>query len=199
MSNHYHGVRFFESSQALARIVAEFLNEGLAGGSAAIVVADPTLRAAIVRALTLASVDVVDLERSNRLLLLDARATLSQFMVNGKPDARRFTDVMCETVRRTRPAGGTPTLRVFGQMVDLLWQDGLKAEAIMLERLWNQFAQTETFCLLCGYTLGDFYKDAHFADIYAQHSHVVADDGRSAPVSTLTSSFATGESVSKAS
>lgn len=199
MSNHYHGVRFFESSQALARIVAEFLNEGFAGGSAGIVLADPTLRAAIVRALTLASVDVVELERSNRLLLLDARGTLAQFMVNGKPDARRFTDVMCETIRRTRPAAGASSLRVFGQMVDLLWQDGLKAEAIILERLWNQFAQTETFCLLCGYTLGDFYKDAHFADIYAQHSHVVSDDGRSAPVATMRSSIAIDEPASKAS
>ena len=197
MSAQYHGVRFFDSPRALAQIVAEFLHEGLAGGSAAIVVADPVLRDAIGRALTLRSLDVAELERSKRLLRLDARATLSLFMVNGKPDPRRFTDVMCETIRRMSPADGASSLRIFGQMVDVLWQDGLKAEAIVLERLWNQFAQSETFSLLCGYALGDFYKDAHFADIYAQHSHVVADDGGSTPVASAAPAIVIGAPASK--
>jgi hypothetical protein len=197
MSAQYHGVRFFDSPRALAQIVAEFLHEGLAGGSAAIVVAEPILREAIVRALTLRSLDVVELERANKLRLLDARATLSRFMVNGKPDPRKFTDAMCETIRLMSPADGASSLRIFGQMVDVLWQDGLKSEAIVLERLWNQFAQTEAFSLLCGYALGDFYKDAHFADIYAQHSHVVAEDGRSMPVAETAASIGIAGSTSK--
>src|SRR4051812_46060197 len=154
MSACYHGVRFFDSPPALAGIVAEFLDEGFVDGSAGIVVADPALRAAIVQALTLRSLDVAELERSNRLVLLDARTTLSLFMVDGKPNARRFTDAMCDVIRRMNAADGRSPLRIFGQMVDVLWQDGLKAEAISLERLWNQFAQTEAFSLLCGYTLG---------------------------------------------
>jgi len=186
MSAYYHGVRFFDSPPALAGIVADFLDEGFAAGSAGIVVADPVLRAAIVQALAQRSVDVVELERSKRLLVLDASATLALFMVDGKPDQRRFTDVMCEAIRRLRPSH-VSTLRIFGQMVDVLWQDGLKDEAIVLERLWNQFAQTEKFSLLCGYTLGDFYKDAHFADICAQHSHLVSDDGSVTPVASVPS------------
>jgi len=197
MSAYYHGVRFFDSPRALAGIVAEFLNEGFAGGSAGVVVADPALRAAIVRALTLRALDVVELERSNRLVLLDARTTLARFMVDGKPDQRKFTDAMCDVIRRLTPADGAATVRIFGQMVDVLWQDGLKDEAIVLERIWNQFAKTQAFSLLCGYTLGDFYKDAHFADICAQHSHVVDEDGRSMPVSLTTSPPAVGGSTNK--
>jgi hypothetical protein len=182
MSTRYHGVRFVDNPRALARIVAGFLTEGFAAGAAGIVVADPVLRAAIILELNLHAHDVLELERSNRLLLLDARATLSRFMVNGKLNPRRFTDAMCEAIRGAKPVDQKATLRIFGQMVDVLWQDGLKAEAIALERMWNQFAQTETFSLLCGYTLGDFYKDAHFADVCAQHTHLVSEDGRSAPM-----------------
>src|SRR4029077_694613 len=109
----YHGVRFFDSSRALAGIVAEFLCEGLAAGSGAIVVADAVLRAAIVRALTLRSLDVVELERSNKLVMLDARATLALFMVDGKPDRRRFTDAICGVIRRVSTADRTSTLRIF--------------------------------------------------------------------------------------
>jgi hypothetical protein len=58
-------------------------------------------------------------------------------------------------------------------MVDVLWQDGLTAAAIALEMLWNQLAMTHDFSLLCGYAMGNFYKDAGMRDICAQHSHVV--------------------------
>jgi hypothetical protein len=198
MSTHYHGVQFYDSPRSLGQIVAQFLHEGFAAGHAAIVVADPVLRAAIVRELTLRDLDVVELESSKRLLLLDARATLSRFMINGKPDPRKFTDTMCEAIRGMSDPDGVSEVRVFGQMVDVLWQDGLKDEAISLERFWNQLAQTEAFSLLCGYTLGHFFKDAHFADICAHHSHVVSGDGRSTPVASLTSYSALGESAGKA-
>jgi hypothetical protein len=61
-------------------------------------------------------------------------------------------------------------------MVDVLWQDGLTAAAIRLEMLWNQLAMTHDFSLLCGYSMGSFYKDAGMRDICAQHSHVVPAD-----------------------
>jgi hypothetical protein len=46
-----------------------------------------------------------------------------------------------------------------------------------LERLWNQLAHQQAFSLLCGYAMGDFYKDSNFDDICGQHSHVVSADG----------------------
>jgi len=69
---------------------------------------------------------------------------------------------------------------IYGQMVDLLWKDGKHDVAIRLEILWNQLANTQRFSLLCGYTVGSFYKDAHFDDVCGQHTHVVAADGTAA-------------------
>src|SRR5581483_12182496 len=45
----YHAVRFYESDRSLARVVAEFLQEGFDAGSPAIVVATPSQRGEIIR------------------------------------------------------------------------------------------------------------------------------------------------------
>ena len=63
-------------------------------------------------------------------------------------------------------------------MVDLLWQDGQQQAAIQLEMLWNQLAAREDFALLCGYAMGTFYKTATLDAVRAQHTHIVADNGR---------------------
>jgi hypothetical protein len=96
----YHAVRFYEGDKSLARIVAEFLHEGYAGGSPGIVVATSVQRAAIIRELTDRSLDVVELQRSHDLLLLDAKQTLSTFMIDGKPNGAQFNDQMCQVIER---------------------------------------------------------------------------------------------------
>lgn len=173
----YHAIRFYESDRSLARIVAEFLKEGFDGGSPGIVVATASLRTDIIRELTDRSLDVDQFQRSNDLLLIDAKETLSTFMRDGEPDAGRFKDEMCQVIREVCRDRTGCTVRIFGQMVDVLWQQGERDAAIRVEILWNQLAQTEAFSLLCGYAMGNFYKDAQFADICAQHSHIVSDDG----------------------
>lgn len=178
----YHAVRFYESDKSLARIVAEFLHEGFDDGSPGIVVATPVQRAAIIRELTARSLDVVELQRSHDFLLIDAKQTLSTFMVDGKPDANKFKDQMCQVIGKICRGRSDCTVRIFGQMVDVLWQEGKRDAAIRLEVLWNQLAHTEAFSLLCGYAVGNFYKDANFEDICGQHSHVVSADGKAKSV-----------------
>ena len=154
----YHAVRFYESDGALARIVAEFLHAGLDRESPGIVVATSSVRGEIIRELTNRSMDVVELQRSHDLLLLDARETLSTFMEDGRPDARKFKDQMCQVIHRVSGDRTDCTVRIFGQMVDVLWQDGERDAAIRLEVLWNQLARTEAFSLLCGYAMGIFTR-----------------------------------------
>jgi hypothetical protein len=170
-----HAVRFYDGDKSLARVVAEFLHAGFVVGSPGIVVATLTQRAEIVRELTDRSVDVLALQRSRELVLLDAEETLSTFMIDGKPDAPKFTDQMCRVIEGVYRARADCTVRIFGQMVDVLWQQGERDAAIRLEMLWNRLANTEAFSLLCGYVIGNFYKDAGFEDI-GQHSHAVSAD-----------------------
>jgi hypothetical protein len=175
----YHAVRFYESDRALSRIVAEFLRDGLKTGNPGIVIAMPAQRAAIVRELATQSLDVAQLLRSDDLILLDAKDTLSVVMVDGKPDAAAFKRAIGRVITRASRGREHCTSRIYGQMVDVLWQRREHDAAIRLEMLWNQLATTRAFSLLCGYAVG-FYNSPTFADICALHTHVVAPDGYAA-------------------
>ena len=177
----YHAVRFYESDRALSRVVAEFLRDGLKAGNPGLVIAMPAQRAAIVRELVAQSLDVAQLLRSDDLILLDAKDTLSVIMVDGQPDAAAFKRTMSRVITRACRGRADRKARIYGQMVDVLWQRDEHDAAIRLEMLWNQLATTRHFSLLCGYAV-DVYKAATFGDIRALHTHVVSADGNPATV-----------------
>jgi MEDS: MEthanogen/methylotroph, DcmR Sensory domain len=184
---HPHAVRFYESDRSLAVIVAEFLHAGFTDNQPGIVVATPTQRAAVLRELHGRSLDVVELQRSQTLLMLDARDTLATFMIDGKPDEASFMDRMSEVIERACKGRSDCTLRIFGQMVDVLWQQDEHEAAIRLEMLWNQLAQTKSYSLLCGYAMGHFYKDADAKvdEVCAQHTQVDVDGPAAAAFARL--------------
>ncbi len=179
---HYHAVRFYESERSLAQITAEFFAEGFAEHHPALVAATPSFRAALLLELDARSRDVVEMQRSRELLLIDAKDALSTFMVDGKPNADKFNETMCAAIEHVCRGRTDCKIRVFGQMVDVLWRDGQQQAAIDLEIMWNQLARTRAFSLLCGYAMGNFYKDSNVEDICGQHSHVVSADGEAKPV-----------------
>ena len=54
--------------------------------------------------------------------------------------------------------------------------------AIRLEMFWNRLANSHDFSLLCGYSMGNFYKDATIEDICRHHTHVESATGEVAAV-----------------
>jgi hypothetical protein len=175
-AGHFHAVRFYENKESLCRTVADFLGEGLALGQPALVIATPVHREALFSELRARHFDVDSVAAAGDLLLLDAREVLSSFMVDGLPDAGLFTTHVPAAIDRLCRGRKNCTIRAYGEMVDVLWQDGLTTAAIRLEMLWNQLALTHDFSLLCGYAMGSFYKDAGMRDVCAQHSQVIAAD-----------------------
>ena len=115
--------------------------------------------AVISRALEAIGVDVSEGRKTGELQILDARKLLSAFMVGGQPDALLFKSNVGDVIERLC-VGRTPCpIRVYGEMVDVLWQEGNTDGAIRLEILWNQLASAYDFALLCGYAVGHFYKE----------------------------------------
>jgi hypothetical protein len=174
----YHAVRFYENDRSLSQIVADFVGDGLVTGEPAIIVATPAHRAAILRELVAKGVNVVQLQRSDELMLLDAEETLSTFMADGQPDDEKFRKGMTKVIQRACRARPDCTVRIYGEMVDVLWKDGNYHAAIRLEVLWNQLANAEAFSLLCGYAMGHFYKEAALHEVCGQHTHLVSADGK---------------------
>lgn len=182
-SGHFHAVRFYDTPQSLCRMVAEFLGEGLIVGQPALVVATPEHGAGIIAELRARHFDTDKMQAAGDLLVLDARELLATFMEDGHPDSVRFNVSVPAAIERVCAGQKNRTVRAYGEMVDLLWKDGFTTAAVRLEMLWNHLALTHDFSLLCGYAMGNFYKDAAVEDICRHHSHVVSAEGVAAPVS----------------
>src|SRR5919108_1523949 len=139
-SRPHHAVRFYDNEESLAKIVAEFLADGLTDGMPGIVVATPAQRAAIVRELGARGLDVVSLKQSDDLVLLDAADTRSSFMANAKLDARAFNDSLCAVIARAARGRKDSAVRNLRQNDEIFWEKGKRDLAIRLEMLWNQLA-----------------------------------------------------------
>jgi MEDS: MEthanogen/methylotroph, DcmR Sensory domain len=178
-SGHFHAVRFYEDSAALSRIVADFLAEGIRSGQPALIIATRAHQESILARLRELSLDSGEAMARGDLFLADAADLLASFMVDGMPDGERFIGVTTDLLERI--ARGR-VVRAYGEMVDVLWQAGMHAAAIRLEMLWNQLANSAEFSLLCGYSMGHFYKDAAYDDICSQHTHTISAEGQAGPL-----------------
>ncbi len=169
-------MQFFNDPDALCRIVGGFVGGGLEQGALALLIATPDHAARIDDCLRARGIDVNGLRRQGTLVTLDAHETLRLFMVDGMPNPGVFRLAMNSVLAQVRRGHEQRTVRAYGEMVDLLWKDGLEAAAIRLETLWNQLSTNREFELLCGYSMGTFYKWAAIADTH-DHSHLVTGNG----------------------
>ena len=174
--DHHHAVQFYGDDESLFTTVAGFLSQGFVDGNPAIVIATEDHRQSILEHLRGRLIDVDTAQKKGRLIVLDARQTLDLFMVKGWPDAQRFAESVGSLIGKVLEGREDKILiRAYGEMVDVLWKDGNPDAAIRLEMLWNRLAQRYGFALLCGYSMGNFYKETKgFEAICREHTHVVA-------------------------
>lgn len=172
---HHHAVQFYGDEGELFRTISTFLIDGLVSNQPAVVIATPAHTAAILEQLDGRHIDVQRARRLGDLIVLDAEETLATFMNDGMPDPTLFTRNVGEIILEQAVRGRERTpVRAYGEMVDILWKRGATEAAIRLEVLWNDLASSHTFSLLCGYAIGNFYKQASKIDeVVAQHTHVV--------------------------
>lgn len=171
-----HVVQFYEDEDFLATTVARFLATGMAQGQPLIAIATQPRRQALSSELDRLGFDPVRAIREGRLVLADARETLTTFMDGAVPDRGRFTTVVSRLIESSRAAGRKTSVRLYGEMVDLLWKDGNTTGAIRLEELWNGLASTHSFSLLCAYEMSNFHRESDtsaFRKICGQHEHVI--------------------------
>src|SRR5262245_18179625 len=118
-----HAVHFYERDDDAASAVAPLVADGLRAGQPVVVIASPAHRELFVRRLQALDIDVEAVRVAGTLTILDAARTLARFIVAGAPDAEAFRRVVSSIIEASA-ARGTQTVkvRVYGEMVDLLWQ-----------------------------------------------------------------------------
>jgi MEDS: MEthanogen/methylotroph, DcmR Sensory domain len=75
-------------------------------------------------------------------------------------------------------------VRVFGEMVALLWNEGNARGAVRLEDLWNNLAKKIPFTLLCAYPLKTFSRETfgELLGLCAEHSELITGENETTDV-----------------
>ena len=176
-----HIAQLYTERDVLGRAVARWVDEGLRQGEGVVVIATPAHWRATLRQLDRHHVAVERFRRRGQLVVQDAEQTLASFMVDGVPDRERFRTVIGSIVHEVQ-AAGFPTVRGFGEMVDILRRTDLTA-TFRLEALWNELLVERGIALLCGYSLDTFDPKIYrglLQQVSGSHSHLipVEDDAR---------------------
>jgi hypothetical protein len=167
-----HVVQFYGRDEELTERVTEYLLGALASGGVAIVIATPEHRHEFETRLAQAGVDLAAARDDGSYLARDAAQTLSELMAAGKLDGAAFDRVL-GTVIAAAGAGGRP-VRAFGEMVALLWDDGLVSAAVRLEAMWEELGGKHPFSLFCGYRTDAVTRDMDaFAEVCRLHGEIV--------------------------
>jgi signal transduction histidine kinase len=185
MSEPDHFVQFYESEAFLLTSLNDFIGAGLDSGDACIVVATKAHRAELKCRLRESGRNPVNARTSGRYISLDAAETLSKFMVAGAPDAKRFTKVIGDIINQAAACGHR--VRIFGEMVALLFEEEKGYAAIQVEELWNKLAETHPFTLFCAYPLNQFKGDSFtepFKHVCNGHTRVLPTESYAALTDT---------------
>src|SRR6185436_5837333 len=154
MGDAAHFVQFYEADDSLLNSLSAYIGKALGGCEAGIVVATKTHREGLEARLKQDGLDLGAAIDCGLYVALDADETLSTFMVDGMPDSNRFTEVVGGLI--SQAADGRRRVRIFGEMVALLWAEGKYDAAINLEELWNALQKTHAFSLFCSYPMSGF-------------------------------------------
>lgn len=170
-----HFVQFYEGDAYLVNEVAGFIRAGLQAGDAAIVIATKPHLHDFERHLT-GDVAGAAAQRlsAEQYVPLDAADTLLELLVDGRPDERRFTDLIGPIFKRATDYG-SGRIRVFGEIAGLLSANGKHEAAIRLEEFWNKLTTIYSFSLYCAYPMRAFPREtdgAPFLTICDAHSRV---------------------------
>lgn len=170
-----HDVQFYESEDFLCSSVGTFLMDGLRAGQPLVVIATEAHRKGFLDRMRPVYVDIEDRLNGSDIVWLDARESLTAFMEGGRPNPELFEATIGNVFERLMAKRTYLVIRAYGEMVDLLWKDGNIEGAIALEELWNGLARKYSFNLLCAYSMGNFFKEAHthsFRQICGAHDRV---------------------------
>lgn len=157
---HHHDVQIYSERHELAARVADFLTEGFERGDGCLVLATAESVRAVAPLLAGCGLPVETLQAQRRLALGDAEQIVDEICAEAEPSAAALEAVVVRlTDELDAPSG---RIRAYGELVDVLWHRGARAESERLEEHWNRLLERRRIDLLCGYHADDpFARDLH--------------------------------------
>lgn len=169
-----HIVQLYRDDRSLVEAVALFAGIALGKGESVVLVATPPHRLAIERRLEGDGFSVDDVKHWGQLTVGDASETLSGVMVNDMPEPVLFKTIIGSLIRRAAASARNGRVRVYGEMVNLLWRTNPAATA-RLEGLWNDVIHAHSISLVCAYKVDGHDGERHTfpSALRAAHSHLI--------------------------
>ena len=174
MSACEHFVQIYESEEVFMDILASFVGETLKEDHVAVVIATPAHRQELNQRLTESGHSLFALRLQDQFISLDAEQMLRKFMDNGWVDDELFFQFVADLLARATKNGRK--MRVFGEMVTIMWSKGYYGAAVRLEHLWHRLCVGNSFLLFCAYPKSGFAENGSeaVAHICAAHSKILA-------------------------
>jgi hypothetical protein len=171
-----HIVQLYQDPRFLDRAVCRFAAGAIANGEGVILVPTAAHWASFYPRLEREGVDVKAAQSSGQLTVIDADELLPTFMRDAMPDAPLFLGLAGEAVARARGAGRYPKVRWWGEMVNVLWEQGNASASMNLEDLFDQLAHEQEIAIFCSFVMDNFDGEVHsrmLPRLGENHSHLI--------------------------
>jgi hypothetical protein len=171
-----HIVQFYEDQDFLNRAVCRFAGTALANGEGIILVPTLTHWNAFHPLLEAEGVDVDAAQKRGQLTVVYADELLPRIMGDAMPDSSVVLDLAADVIGQARSGGRYGKVRLWGEMVNVLWERGNVAASMGLEDLFDQVANKHDIAVFCSYFMDNFKGEVHahtLPRLSENHSHLI--------------------------
>jgi DcmR-like sensory protein len=171
-----HIVQLYQDQQFLNRAVCRFAAGAIANGEGVILVPTAAHWEAFRPRLEAEGVDVNAAQGSGQLTIVDADELLPRFMKDTMPDAPVFLGLAADVIANARGEGRFPKVRWWGEMVNVLWEQGNVAASMSLEDQFDRLAHHHEIAIFCSFVMDNFNSEVHsrlLPRLGQNHSHLI--------------------------
>jgi len=171
-----HIVQLYQDQEFLNRAVCRFARAGLANGEGVILVSTLPHWDGFGARLEAEGVDVEAAQGRGQLTVVDADELLPSFMRDAMPDPPVFRRVFGDVLVQARSDGSYPEVRVWGEMVNVLWERGDVAASMNLEDQFDRLGKKSDIAIFCSFLMDNFKGDVHehmLPRLGTNHSHLI--------------------------
>lgn len=171
-----HIVQLYQDQQFLNRAVCRFAAGAIANGEGVILVPTAAHWEAFRPRLEAEGVDVKAAQERGQLTVVDADELLPRCMRNAIPDAPVFLGLAADVINTARSESRYPRVRWWGEMVNILWEQGNVAASMSLEDQFDRLAHHHEIAIFCSFVMDNFSGEVHsriLPRLGQNHSHLI--------------------------
>ena len=171
-----HIVQLYQDQSFLDRAVCRFAAGAIANGEGVILVPTAAHWEAFRPRLEAEGVDVKEAQNNGQLTVVDADELLPRFMKDSMPDAPVFLGLAGDVIAKARGGNRFTKVRWWGEMVNVLWEQGNVAASMSLEDQFDRLAKQHEIAIFCSFVMDNFSSDVQsrlLPRLGQNHSHLI--------------------------